>query len=58
MAELTIEDPVEFRREVTVDDYGRINVGTKYSGQDLTVVLADGESEVKEPESTEAPAND
>lgn len=57
MAEMRIEDPVEFRREVTVDDYGRINVGTKYSGQELAVVLADRESEIDESEAAEATAD-
>jgi len=39
MAEITIDDPDEYRSKVPVDDRGRVVVGKAYSGENVNVAI-------------------
>lgn len=39
MATVEVENPDVHRKDVPVDDRGRVVIGKKYSGQEVTVIV-------------------
>jgi len=39
MATVTVDNPDVHRKDVPVDDRGRVVVGKEYSGEDVTVIV-------------------
>lgn len=39
MADVTIENPDEYRKNVPVDDRGRVSVGKSLAGERVTIVV-------------------
>jgi len=42
MATVTVDDPVEHRKDVPVDDRGRVVIGKEHSGKRVTVIVEEG----------------